>query len=100
MLLYKELSKKLNYLEPDKLASGEQHELVLHYKLLFKTMPGSLILIDEPEISLHIIWQEELLGDLEEIAKLTGVRILMATHSPQIISDRWDLTVELAGEDN
>lgn len=87
-------------LEPEKLASGEQHELVLHYKLLFKTMPGSLILIDEPEISLHIIWQEELLGDLLEIAKLTGVRILMATHSPQIISDRWDLTVELAGEDN
>jgi predicted ATP-binding protein involved in virulence len=86
-------------LKPEELASGEQHELVLHYELLFKCEPESLVLIDEPEISLHIIWQEELLGDLEEIANLNGLEILMATHSPQVISDRWDLAVDLAGGD-
>jgi len=83
-------------LKPSDLASGEQHELVLHYELLFKCQPGSLVLIDEPEISLHIVWQEELLGDIQEIAHLNHLDILMATHSPQVISDRWDLAVDLA----
>jgi hypothetical protein len=32
----------------DALSSGEQHELVLVYGLLFKTQPGTLLLVDEP----------------------------------------------------
>jgi predicted ATP-binding protein involved in virulence len=84
----------------DKLSSGEQHELVLFYELLFKVKPNSLILIDEPELSLHVIWQQLFLRDLQEIAKLTGLDFLLATHSPSIIHDRWDLTVELRGPEN
>jgi hypothetical protein len=34
---------------------------------------------------------------LEEMAKISKFRVLLATHSPQIIGDRWDLTVELKG---
>lgn len=79
------------------LSSGEQHELVLLYELLFRDKPESLILIDEPELSLHIAWQERFLKDLQEIIKLTSMDFLIATHSPDIISDRWDLTVELKG---
>jgi ABC-type lipoprotein export system ATPase subunit len=82
-------------LSPDMLSSGEQHELVMYYELLFRSEPGSLILIDEPEISLHIMWQEQFLNDLLDIAGLNDLSVLMATHSPQIISDRWDLTVGL-----
>jgi predicted ATP-binding protein involved in virulence len=81
----------------ENLSSGEQHELVLFYELLFKVDQNSLVLLDEPELSLHIVWQQQFLRDLEEITKLTGFDILMATHSPQIIYDRWDLTVELMG---
>jgi predicted ATP-binding protein involved in virulence len=77
------------------LSSGEQHELILLYELLFKVQPNSLVLIDEPELSLHVGWQVEFLKDLQEIIKLTDVEILMATHAPSIIEDRWDLTVEL-----
>ena len=79
------------------LSSGEQHELVLLYELLFNTKPGSLILIDEPEISLHLAWQVNFLRDLQEISKLASLDIILATHSPEIIHDRWDLTVELKG---
>jgi len=82
-------------LSPTDLSSGEQHELVILYELLFKVKPNTLILIDEPEMSLHISWQQEFLKDLQEITKLSGLDILMATHSPDIINDRWDLTVEL-----
>lgn len=84
-------------LSPTDLSSGEQHELVLFYELLFKVAPGSLILIDEPELSLHVAWQMEFLKDLKEIADLADLDVLIATHSPQIIHDRWDLTVRLEG---
>lgn len=80
-----------------KLSSGEQNELVLFYELLFKTSKNSLILIDEPEISLHITWQNTFIEDLREINKLNEVDILIATHSPDIISNNWDMKIELKG---
>jgi predicted ATP-binding protein involved in virulence len=87
----------LKTLSPTDLSSGEQHELVLLYELLFKVQPNSLVLIDEPELSLHVGWQSQFLKDLQEITKLADLDVLMATHSPDIIQDRWDLTVELKG---
>jgi predicted ATP-binding protein involved in virulence len=88
---------KLNPLSPADLSSGEQHEVVLLYELLFKVQQGSLVLIDEPELSLHVGWQKQFLKDLQEVRKLTQINMLIATHSPDIIQDRWDLTVELKG---
>ena len=85
---------------PTNLSSGEQHELVLLYELLFKVGPNSLILIDEPELSLHVGWQQQFLKDLQEITKLVEFDVLIATHSPLIINERWDLTVELEGPKN
>ena len=82
---------------PTDLSSSEQHELVLLYELLFKVQPNSLVLIDEPELSLHVGWQVQFLKDLQDITQLADLNILMATHSPDIIQDRWDLTVELKG---
>ncbi|MFM5979189.1 MAG: AAA family ATPase, partial [Sphaerospermopsis kisseleviana] len=86
-----------NSLSPTQLSSGEQHELVILYELLFKVKPNSLILIDEPELSLHLEWQVNFLKDLQEITQIANVDVLIATHSPDIIHDRWDLTVELKG---
>lgn len=93
------LSDEKKYLSPTDLSSGEQHELVLLYELLFKVEPNSLVLIDEPELSLHVGWQIQFLKDLKEITELADLDFLMATHSPDIIQDRWDLTVELKGPD-
>lgn len=77
------------------LSSGEQHEVVLLYELLFNTDTGALILIDEPEISLHVIWQKAFINDLEEIAKIKDISFLISTHSPQIVNNRWDITRDL-----
>jgi predicted ATP-binding protein involved in virulence len=77
------------------LSSGEQHELVLIYELLFHVNENSLILIDEPEISLHVDWQMQFLDDIQKVVGLTPFDVLIATHSPMIINERWDLTVEL-----
>ena len=79
------------------LSSGEQHEIVMLYELLFRASSHSLILIDEPEISLHVAWQEKWLDDLEEASKLSNFRAIVATHSPEIIGHRRNLMVELSG---
>jgi predicted ATP-binding protein involved in virulence len=82
-------------LSAEDLSSGEQHELVLNYELLFKVEPNSLILIDEPELSLHIAWQQQFMRDLLEITDVGHFDVMVATHSPDIIHDHWDLAVDL-----
>jgi predicted ATP-binding protein involved in virulence len=77
------------------LSSGEQQEVVLLYELLFKVSPNTLVLIDEPEISLHVAWQKEVLNDLLKIIELQKITVITATHSPQIIDTHWDLVVDL-----
>ncbi|AFL73630.1 AAA family ATPase [Thiocystis violascens] len=79
----------------DALSSGEQHELVLHYDLLFRVRPNTLVLIDEPELSLHVAWQKRFLPDLLEIVETAQFDVLMATHSPFIVGDRSDLMIGL-----
>jgi len=86
-------------LDLNELSSGEQHEVVLLYELIFKTRPGIMVLIDEPEISLHISWQKEFLDDLLRIIKIQDFQVLIATHSPSIINDRWDLVYNLEKRD-
>ena len=96
-LIFNDLIEGLveNKISLEDLSSGEQHELVVLYNLLFVVSPNTLILIDEPEISLHVEWQEIFIRDLVEIAKLSKIDVLLATHSPSIIHDRWDLTIQL-----
>jgi predicted ATP-binding protein involved in virulence len=48
---------------------------------------GGIILIDEPEISLHPKWQLKLNDFLIEIFKGYDVQIIIATHSPYVISN-------------
>ena len=86
-------------LELDCLSSGEQHELVLYYDLLFRVPSNTIVLIDEPELSLHVAWQKKFLTDLLEIVKLSNFDTLIATHSPYIIGDRADLMIGLGGSD-
>lgn len=86
-------------LELNQLSSGEQHEVVLLYELIFNVKPNVLVLIDEPEISLHVTWQKEFLNDLLKIIKIQNIQVLIATHSPSIINDRWDLVYNLENVD-
>lgn len=88
-------------LELDALSSGEQHEIVLMYELLFKTPPNSLVMIDEPELSLHVAWQRLFLPELLSVSKTVGFDVILATHSPFIVGGRLDLMIglEMEGED-
>jgi len=60
-------------------------------------MKRVLAKIDEPEISLNVEWQRRFLSDLSEVIKYGKHYVLLATHSPQIIHNRWDLSIPLGG---
>ena len=79
-----------------RLSSGEQHLSVLFYSLIFQTTPGGVCLIDEPEISLNVDWQESFISDLQLAARISPQQFIIATHSPQIASNHRNLlrTVE------
>ena len=77
------------------LSSGEKQEIILFYKLIFETPESSLLLIDEPEISLHIAWQKKFMDDLYKIIKFKKLNVIVATHSPQIINNHWENQIDL-----
>lgn len=78
-----------------KLSSGEQNLLVLCHNLVFELDDRNILLIDEPENSLHMAWLEHLLNDYIDIARATGCQIIIATHSPAFIHGKWNLTYDL-----
>jgi ABC-type phosphate/phosphonate transport system ATPase subunit len=75
-----------NILSFDELSSGEQQIITLIVKLLSEANQGTLFLIDEPEISLHVIWQRAVPTLLARIAETFNTDIIVATHSPVLIS--------------
>ena len=78
-----------------RLSSGEQNLLVLCYNLVFGLDKKDILLIDEPENSLHMAWLEHMLDDYIRIATITGCQIIIATHSPAFIHGKWNLTYDL-----
>lgn len=68
------------------LSSGEKETLILFYKLIFEVPENSMLLIDEPEISLHIAWQRKFAEDLKTIVDRKAIKAVIATHSVQIIN--------------
>lgn len=87
-----ELSTKISL---DSLSSGEKHLLIQVFELLFNAQQGTLVLIDEPELSFHMMWQINYLKMIREIAQIRGFQYLIATHSPHIFNNMWSLTTDL-----
>ena len=82
----------------DKLSSGEQQLVYLLGLLIFDTQPKQLVLLDEPELSLHPAWQDDFLPLLQQICEINGCYLLMATHSPSLVGDDWNIVCELADQ--
>lgn len=81
--------KKKNYgaMSLKKASSGEQCMIVLMLGIAGHINDGSLILIDEPEISLHPEWQEAFMELLSRtFSGYSGCHFIIATHSPQIVA--------------
>ena len=88
-------TKTSDNIELTELSSGEQHLFILFYELLFKYNSKTLLMIDEPEISLHVSWQKHFIDDLMRVVEVNPMTILMATHSPTLIGPYWTMVNEL-----
>jgi predicted ATPase len=90
-------SADVDDIRPRQLSSGEQQLTVLAYEILFRADPGTLVIIDEPELSLHVLWQDYLVDDLTKMGEISNLQFLMATHSPTIVAEHPELERALAG---
>ncbi len=74
-----------------KLSSGEKQFLIIMLTVLLQRKEESILIMDEPEISMHIDWQRELLNNLKKLNP--NCQIILATHSPGVIMDGWEQLV-------
>jgi predicted ATPase len=78
-------------LTPYKLSSGEKQILVILLTVLVQNAQPYLLLMDEPEVSLHVEWQQQLIGHIRDLNP--HVQIILTTHSPAVIMNGWLETV-------
>lgn len=74
-------------LSPYQLSSGEKQLLIILTTVLVQNMEPYVLIMDEPEISLHFDWQRKLLGSIMELNP--NLQVIISTHSPAVIMDGW-----------
>ena len=80
-------------LDPFVLSSGEKQILILLTEALLTVDEPVVYIADEPELSLHVSWQEKL---LESLVELGGqIQMIVATHSPDIVGKFTDKVIDL-----
>jgi len=70
----------------EELSDGEQELITKAFSIYLADIKDSIILIDEPESSLHPTWQARIVQVYAKIAKENNNQIIFATHSPHIVS--------------
>ncbi len=74
-------------LTPYKLSSGEKQMLAILLTVLTEDNQHYVLFMDEPEVSLHIDWQQKLIEMILELNP--NVQIILTTHSPAVIMNGW-----------
>lgn len=74
-------------LSPYTLSSGEKQILVILLTVLLQDRKPYVLFMDEPEVSLHIEWQEKLITSIRQINP--HVQIILSTHSPAVVMNGW-----------
>ena len=72
---------------PYQLSSGEKQMLAILLTVLVENREHYALLMDEPEISLHIDWQQRLIDLIRQLNP--NAQIILSTHSPALIMDGW-----------
>lgn len=77
------------------LSLGEQHIISQIYTMFFSPKPYQLVLVDEPELSFHLMWQMQYLGNIKAVQNMRKCAFLIATHSTQVFEGKFELTTDL-----
>jgi hypothetical protein len=83
-------------LDESQLSSGERQLFYLMVAALTTRRKGTVIAIDEPELSMHIGWQRKLLYNLIRCASNAAPQFILATHSPDIASNYSENMIKLS----
>ena len=83
-------------LTPYQLSSGEKQMLAILLTVLVENREPYALLMDEPEISLHIDWQQRLIDLIRQLNP--NAQIILSTHSPALIMDGWMGNVTEVGD--
>lgn len=83
-------------LTPYQLSSGEKQMLAILLTVLVENREPYALLMDEPEISLHIDWQQRLIDLIRQLNP--NAQIILSTHSPALIMDGWMENVTEVGD--
>lgn len=75
------------------LSSGEKQLLIILSEALVQNLEPVIYIADEPEISLHITWQEYLTDTILELNP--NAQIIFATHSPDVVGPYQDKTINM-----
>ena len=76
-----------NTIEIEELSSGEKQLLLILFKVFLMDQKPFVLLMDEPEISLHLGWQQELINVIRELNP--NCQLIISTHSPSIFGKGW-----------
>ena len=78
--------------------SGYRNLLALADGVISKDDQARIFFVDEPEISLHVDWQQEIAGLLQEIVQTTNPHsmLVIATHSPEVIMNHMDHIIDFS----
>lgn len=82
-------------IEVEQLSSGEQQLLLMFCYLLASNEKPCVFMIDEPEISLNIKWQRDLIDAMQRITKNSPTQIVIATHSIELLAQHSDKVISL-----
>jgi ABC-type lipoprotein export system ATPase subunit len=82
----------------DDLSSGEKQLIFLFCAALVARSSRSLIIIDEPELSLNYKWQRMIASSLLAISKTSRAQFIMASHSIEILSRHRDVAVDVSAD--
>ena len=74
-------------LTPYQLSSGEKQILVILLTVLVQDNQHYALFMDEPEISLHVEWQQRLIQLIRSLNP--NAQIILTTHSPAVIMNGW-----------
>jgi len=74
-------------LNPAMLSSGEKQLLLLFCNTITAREQASIFIIDEPELSLNVVWQRKLINALLEFSKGSSIQFILASHSIELLSN-------------
>jgi predicted ATPase len=80
-------NKQGKTITPYRLSAGEKQILIILLKVILQEDQASILLLDEPELSLHVAWQLKLIDTIQRLSE--NCQLIIATHAPGILNKGW-----------